>query len=210
MNKKINKIKGKALLLTLCVSLMSFAGCGGSNETSGNNETQVQTTQEVENTEATTLTREELLFGDVWLCGKKIDFPCKVKDLPEGFVLGKGVVISTSRGNAAGIEVLHNNEKVGQITIYGVDKEVGGFYDFSEGYGEYYVRHLTDVGYVSVSNIRSTSSKDDIIKILGQPDLIENEIFYYWLDSNELSSVQFSFSSYESNKVDIMLVNWEE
>ena len=95
MNKKINKIKGKALLLTLCVSLMSFAGCGGSNETSGNNETQAQTKQEM-------TTQESLSPKDMtvkaWLenleiAGKKVGVPCKVSDMPDSITLEDGYIM---------------------------------------------------------------------------------------------------------------------
>ncbi len=207
MNKGIKK---KLLLLTITVIMtMAVGGCGGSDS----NETTTQSVGEETSTQSGELTREELLFGDVWLCGEKINFPCKVKDLPEGIELGKGVVITTENdGNCASIELLKNGEKVAKIMIYGVDKEPGGYYDFSKGYEEYSIHQLLDVdGHIEARGISKENSKQDIINMFGEPDLIKEDVYmYYWLDEDKKSYVYFNLLYYEKKGTEIVFVNWEE
>lgn len=184
MNKKI---KSKALLLALVVALMSFVGCGAKETTSGNNGTDAQTKASTEATtqEASTqvveLSREELLFGDVWLCGKKIDFPCKVKDLPEGCTIGKGYVIKDGDGNLAGIDLSYNGEVIGDILIKNVAVEKPGSYDFSSGYEDYIIYAITDITkMITVRGTGCDSTSGEVVKVFGEPDLRSGVRLYYY------------------------------
>ena len=176
MNKKINKIKGKALLLTLCLSLMSIAGCGGSNETSGNNETQAQTTQEVESTEAVTdaipsgTVSVDDMLKSLKICGIDVSLPRKVGELPEEFTLQNGIV---SSGTAIA-KLCFQGNAIGTIRIYGVKSEQFPV-SYRDEYRDLYIGGFTldseknSYCTYEIMGVSQEATKTEIIGKLGCP-----------------------------------------
>ena len=172
MNKKIKKIKGKALLLALCLSLMSIAGCGGSNETSGNNETQAQTKQEMTTQESLSpkdMTVKEWL-ENLEIAGKKVGLPCLVKDLPDTVTLGDGYIIP---GYGGVCDLHYNGQKVGTAHFNDMQSEVYTTINMKTGYENERITSLSfsrmDCFAVAKQSIKSGQTQDSIITLFGEP-----------------------------------------
>ncbi len=212
MNKKA---KNKVFLLIMIIALMSFVGCRSNNETSANGEkeTQSQVATEVVSVEEKELTKEELLFGDVKICGHKINFPCKVKDLPEGFSIKDGVVVTTTDGERlARIDLLYKGEEVGDICLYGVDKDNGGFYDFSSGYEDYYIRVFDIVGDLfSIRGITWDSSKEELTQKFGVANTERGEDYLiYQIEGERKRELEFVYDIFNKGKFRIVIYYWED
>lgn len=198
------KFRGKKKIIAVLMAVLAMGLLGGCKKDAATD----STVAPPEETKA--LTREELLFGDIWLCGEKITFPCKVKELPQGFTITRGVVVTDPEGNMARIDLLYHGQVVGAISIYGVDKGFGGYYDFSSGYEEYDIRVLEGKDIV-IRGITSQSSEEDIMNTFGKPDVYREgrNLTYILYDGSE-SLIDFFYSSVQEGKLDITIFYWED
>ncbi|MBR4093330.1 MAG: hypothetical protein IKK32_05610 [Oscillospiraceae bacterium] len=141
--------------------------------------------------EITDWTMEDLIT-DMEICGQKISLPCSVADMENGFKL-KDEPTYIESDNFTADSLYYEDSYVATVYVNGnIDKTIKdnniALLFISDGMGE----NKNGISEFNIMGITDKSSAEDVIKILGEPNVSEGTRSYrYFFNDHEHIAILF-------------------